>query len=253
MAIRLEARIVLVTGASSGIGMRFAEVLAEAGATVVMAARRYDRLHETASEWSKRGLNVHALKLDVADVASFPQRFDELEDLAGGAATILVNAAGVAAAEPAAEMTLEKYAFQFDVNVRGPLFVSKAFASRLLPSKTAGRIINVSSVVGLRPFPNLAVYGMTKAALIHMTKSLALEWGPHGIQTSAICPGYVLTDMNAQLWETDRGKQLKDRLPRKRVGEPRDLDDALLFLAGSDSDFNNGAVLSVDDGLAVWF
>ncbi len=149
--------------------------------------------------------------------------------------------------------------FMMGTNLRGAFFVAQAVANRMLarakarPEKTH-RIINIASVAGLRVLSQIGVYCMSKAAVVQMTKAMALEWSRFNINVNAICPGYITTDMNASHWETEAGQKMMAMLPRRRVGKPEDLDALLLLLAGDGSDFINGAIITADDGLSVtWF
>jgi NAD(P)-dependent dehydrogenase (short-subunit alcohol dehydrogenase family) len=143
-----------------------------------------------------------------------------------------------------------------DTNVRGAFFVAQEVAKRMIARakgdpKREHRIINISSVAGLKALPQIGVYSMSKAAVIHMTKSMAIEWGRYGINVNAVCPGYITTEINAEYFDSERGKQLIDMLPRKRVGQPENLDGLLLLLASDESQFINGAVIAADDGMSA--
>jgi NAD(P)-dependent dehydrogenase (short-subunit alcohol dehydrogenase family) len=153
----------------------------------------------------------------------------------------------------------EDFDFIFDTNVRGAFFVAQAVGSRMLarakglePGTFAGgRIINIASMAAMRVLPQIGVYCMSKSAVVQMTKAMALEWGKHGINVNAICPGYIDTEINHHHWQTEQGQKLVNMLPRKRVGHPKDLDALLVMLASPQSDFINGAVISADDGFGV--
>jgi NAD(P)-dependent dehydrogenase (short-subunit alcohol dehydrogenase family) len=155
------------------------------------------------------------------------------------------------------DVTPEDYSFVMDTNVRGAFFVAQEVAKRMIAhhkgdNKKQHRIINIASVAGLRVIPQLSTYCMSKAAVIHMTKAMAIEWGKFGINVNAICPGYISTEINEEHFQTEAGKRLIDMLPRKRVGTPEDLDGILLLLASEESRFINGSIVSVDDGLSVF-
>ena len=147
----------------------------------------------------------------------------------------------------------------FDTNVRGAFFVAQEVGKRMLARAqglapgafTGGRIVNVASMAGLRVLPKIGVYAMSKAAMIQMTKAMALEWGKFGINVNAICPGYIDTEINHTHWQTEQGQKLVQMLPRKRVGHPQDLDALLVMLCSDQSHFINGAVISADDGFGV--
>jgi NAD(P)-dependent dehydrogenase (short-subunit alcohol dehydrogenase family) len=253
--VNFEGKIALVTGASGGLGARFAKVLARAGAQVVLASRRVDRLKELRAEIEAGGGAAHVVALDVTDYASIKSAIAHAETEAG-AIDILINNSGVSSSQRLLDVTPEDYAYVMDTNQRGAFFVAQETAKRMAARykgdpKKQHRIINIASAAGLRAVPELGLYCMSKAALIHMTKSMALEWGRFGINVNAICPGYIATDMNADYFSGEQGQQLMDSLPRKRIGRPEDLDGLLLLLAAEESHFINGAIMNADDGMSV--
>jgi NAD(P)-dependent dehydrogenase (short-subunit alcohol dehydrogenase family) len=250
MELRLDGKTALVTGASSGLGWRFATVLAQAGAQVAIAARRTDRLERLREEIRAAGARAHVLAIDVTDVASVRAGVREAE-AALGPLDILVNNSGVSVTKRAGDIEEDDYDFVMDTNAKGAFFVAQAAGRAMIAAKRPGRIINIASVAGLRVLGQLSVYCMSKAAVVHMTRALAVEWGRYGINVNAICPGYIATEINRDYWETDAGKKLVGTLPRRRVGTPEDLDGVLLLLASEQSGFVNGAVISADDGLAA--
>jgi NAD(P)-dependent dehydrogenase (short-subunit alcohol dehydrogenase family) len=253
--VNFEGRVALVTGASSGLGARFAKVLAKAGAQVVLASRRIERLKELRAEIEADGGAAHVSFLDVTDVASIRAAVAHIETEVG-AIDILVNNSGVSTSQSLCDATPEEYDYIVNTNQRGAFFMAQEAAKRMIaryhgdPSKQH-RIINIASVAGLRAVPHIGIYGMSKAAIIHMTKAMAAEWGRYGINVNAICPGYIETDLNANYFETEQGKKMVNALPRKRLGKPADLDGLLLLLAGEDSHFINGAIITADDGMHV--
>jgi NAD(P)-dependent dehydrogenase (short-subunit alcohol dehydrogenase family) len=250
MDIRLDGRTALVTGASSGLGLRFATLLAEAGAAVAVCARRKDRLDALVDAIAAKGGRAHAVSMDVTDVPSVRAGFAAAE-AALGPIDIVVNNSGVAVTRRAAEVEEADYDEVMDTNLRGAFFVAQAAGRAMMAAGRPGRIINIASAAGLRPLAQISVYSMSKAAVIHMTRSLALEWGRHGINVNAVCPGYIETEINRDYWRTDGGQKLMNMLPRKRVGQPEDLDGLVLLLASDASGFINGAVIAADDGLTA--
>lgn len=253
--VNFEGKVALVTGASSGLGERFAKVLALAGAQVVLAARRVDRLKELRAEIEAEGGAAHVLALDVTDYASIKSAIAHAETEVG-AIDILVNNAGVSDSGRLVDVTPEDYAFVMDANQRGSFFVAQEVAKRMIArhkgdARKQHRIVNIASVAGLRIVPELGLYSMSKAAVIHMTKAMAVEWGKFGINVNAICPGYIGTEMNLDFFASVPGQQLINGLPRKRVGKPEDLDGLLLLLAGEESHFINGAIMTADDGVSL--
>lgn len=257
-AIELSGRVALVTGASSGLGWRFAEVLAQAGCAVVLAGRRLERLKDLRARIEAQGGDAHVVDLDVNDMASIKSAVAHAETEMGPI-DILVNNAGMSAQQKLLDATPDDFDAVFGTNVRGAFFVAQEVARRMVSRSlgvtpgtwAGGRIINIASVAGMRAVPKLGLYAMSKAAVIHMTRSMAAEWGKYGINTNAICPGYIDTAMNHQHWQTEAGQRLLQSLPRKRLGKPEDLDGLLILLASGQSGLVNGAVISADDGLTV--
>jgi hypothetical protein len=250
MELRLDGKTALVTGASSGLGWRFATTLAAAGARVALAARRTDRLEALKAEIERAGGRAHALAMDVTDVASVRAGVAAAEATLGPL-DILVNNSGVSVTKRAGEVEETDYDFVMDTNARGAFFVAQAAGRAMIAGKRPGRIVNIASSAGLRALGQLSVYCMSKAAVIHLTRALALEWGRYGINVNALCPGYIETEINRDYWQTDAGRKLVGMLPRRRVGKPEDLDGLLLLLASEQSGFVNGAVIAADDGLSL--
>jgi NAD(P)-dependent dehydrogenase (short-subunit alcohol dehydrogenase family) len=256
--IDLSGRVALVTGASSGLGAQFAKTLAMAGAGVVLAGRRVERLKALRAEIQAEGGDAHVGTLDVTDHDSIKAAVAHAETEAG-TLDILVNNSGVSTTQKLTDVTEEDYDYVFDTNVKGAFFVAQEVGKRMLARAkgaapgtfTGGRIVNIASVAGLRALGQIGVYCMSKAAVIHMTRTMALEWGKYGINVNAICPGYIDTEINHHHWGTEQGKRLVDMMPRKRIGQPQDLDAILMTLCANESHFINGAVIQADDGFAV--
>jgi len=256
--IDLSGRVALITGASSGLGAQFARTLSAAGAAVVLASRRVEKLKELRARIDGEGGDAHVLELDVADQASIKSAVAHAETEVGSI-DILVNNSGVSTTQRLQDVTEEDFDFMFDTNVKGAFFTAQEVGKRMLArsqgaapgSFTGGRIINVASAAGLRVLPKIGVYAMSKAAMIQMTRAMALEWGKFGINVNAICPGYIDTEINHHHWQTEAGQKLVQMLPRKRVGQPQDLDALLVMLCSDQSHFINGAVISADDGFGI--
>jgi NAD(P)-dependent dehydrogenase (short-subunit alcohol dehydrogenase family) len=251
----LTGRTALVTGASSGLGARFATVLADNGAHVVLAARRVDRLEQLRATIEAAGGKASVAVLDVTDVDAVDAAIGAAEAQAGPI-DILVNNSGVSTTQRLLDVTPADFDYVFDTNVRGAFFVAQAVGRRMIERAKAepgreARIINIASLAGLKALAQIGPYAMSKAAVIHMTRAMALEWGRYGINANAICPGYIRTELNDAHWETEGGQRLVAMLPRRRVGKPEDLDGVLLLLASGRSGFINGAVITADDGFAV--
>lgn len=248
--VSLKGKVAVVTGASSGLGERFATILSGAGATVALTARRTDRLEALAGSIAAAGGKAITVRLDVNDQANIDAAFAEITSQLGGV-DILVNNSGVSKQARLTETTPEDFDFVMNTNVKGAFFVAQAAAKDMIARKAQGRIINIASVAGLRVMSQLSVYCMSKAAVVQMTKAMALEWARYGINTNAICPGYIETEINRDHWSTPGGQKLIEMLPRRRVGEPQDLDGLLLLLASAEARFINGAIIAADDGLSV--
>ncbi len=257
-SIDLSGRVAFITGASSGLGAQFARTLARAGAGVVLASRRVEKLKELRARIEGEGGDAHVIELDVTDHASIKSAVAHAETEMGSI-DILVNNSGVSTTQRLQDVTPEDYDFIFDTNVKGAFFVAQEVGKRMLArsrgaapgSFTGGRIINIASMAGLKVLPQIGAYCMSKAAVVQMTKAMAMEWGKFGINTNAICPGYIDTEINHHHWDTEQGQKLIAMLPRKRVGSPQDLDALLVMLASDQSHFINGAVIAADDGFAV--
>ncbi|WP_323120906.1 SDR family oxidoreductase [Burkholderia alba] len=254
-SINLEGKVAMITGASSGLGQRFAQVLSQAGAKVVLASRRVERLKELRAEIEAAGGAAHVVSLDVTDSQSIRAAVAHAETEAG-TIDILVNNSGVSTMQKLVDVTPADFDSVFDTNTRGAFFVAQEVAKRMMMrgkgnGKPSYRIINIASVAGLRALSQIGLYAMSKAAVVHMTRVMALEWGRHGINVNAICPGYIDTEINHYLWETEQGQKLQSILPRRRVGKPQDLDGLLLLLAADESQFINGSIISADDGFGI--
>ena len=192
-SLRLDGKTALVTGASSGLGHRFATVLATAGARVAIAARRTDRLAELERQIAASGGKAAAITMDVTQVASIAAGVARAEELLGPI-DVLVNNSGVVNEQRMGRYTEAEYDYVMDTNLKGAFFVAQEVGRRMIEAKRPGRIINIASTAGLRPFATLGLYGMSKAGLIYMTRSMATEWARHGICVNAMCPGYIKTD-----------------------------------------------------------
>jgi NAD(P)-dependent dehydrogenase (short-subunit alcohol dehydrogenase family) len=257
-SIDLSGRVAMITGASSGLGAQFARALSAAGAGVVLAARRVERLKTLRAEIEAADGDAHVVGLDVTSVESIRAAVAHAETEMGPI-DILVNNAGVGTTQHLTEVTEEDYDFIMNTNARGAFFVAQEVAKRMIArakgmapgTYTGGRIVNIASVAGLRVGSRIGVYCMSKAAVVHMTRSMALEWGRFDINVNAICPGYIDTEINHHQWPTEAGQKLIQQLPRKRVGKPRDLDSTLLMLCANESHFVNGAVIAADDGFSA--
>ncbi len=246
----VRGQVALVTGASSGLGNHFARTLAAAGAIVIVAARRTDRLQALVTEVAREGGKAHAIAMDVADPASVEAGFREAIAVAG-APGIVVNNAGVAQTKAALQLTEEDWKGVMGTNLDGAWRVAQTAAKALVAEGRPGTIINIASVLGMRQSTSLLAYAAAKAALIQVTKALALEWARYRIRVNAIAPGYVETEINSGFFATEAGQAMVKRVPQRRIGNASDLDGALLLLASEASSYMTGSIVVVDGGHVV--
>jgi NAD(P)-dependent dehydrogenase (short-subunit alcohol dehydrogenase family) len=243
--IDLSGQTALVTGASSGLGLRFAKVLAAAGANVALAARRLDRLEVLAADMRSSGKVAHAFRMDVAEPAQMIKVVGDVEATLGPV-TILVNNAGIPDAQWAVKMAVEQIDRVLAVNLRAPYILSCEVAKRLIAQKLSGRIVNISSASAFYYSGNgSALYATTKAAIIRLTETLAVEWARFGINVNAIAPGAFASEMMDGMLQ--RVGDITNEFPRKRLGMPEQLDSTLLYLVSPSSEFVTGTCVRVDD------
>ncbi|MGF6601304.1 NAD(P)-dependent dehydrogenase (short-subunit alcohol dehydrogenase family) [Paraburkholderia sp. GAS448] len=245
-SIDLSGQTAFVTGASSGLGRRFAQTLASCGARVALAARRLERLEELASEIRSAGGEAVTIRLDVTDAAQLIEAVGEAGKVLGPV-SILVNNAGIPDATHATRMSVELIDRVLATNVRAPYILSCEVARRLMAARLPGRIVNISSMTAFDYGGNgAALYSISKAAVVRMTEALAVEWAKFGINVNAIAPGMFESEMMSGMLQ--RVGEVTDRFPRRRMGDPRQLDSTLLYLVSPSSDFVTGTILKVDDG-----
>ncbi|AUJ63967.1 2-deoxy-D-gluconate 3-dehydrogenase [Aestuarium zhoushanense] len=239
----LKGRKALVTGASSGLGAHFAQVLAAQGAEVTLGARRLAELQGVCEKITNIGGRAKAVRLDVTDAASVAEVCAEPFD-------IVVNNAGISAAGPAMDYSEAEWDRTMDINLKGAFLVSQAAAQKM-KDNGGGSIINIASILGLRVAGTVAAYATSKAALVQMTKATALEWARYGIRVNALCPGYIETPLNTDFFATDAGQALIKRIPQRRLGRLQDLDGPLLLLASDAGAYMTGSEIAVDGGHLV--
>lgn len=253
-ADQLAGKVALVTGATSGLGRRFAHVLAEAGAAVALAGRRAERLEAEVGAIEAKGAKAFAVPLDVADPAAIGPAMDAVQ-AALGPLSILVNNAGVNIEAAALEMSAEDWDAVYAVNVRAPFLCSREAARRMIDSGVGargdGRIVNIASITAFKVFPGLPAYCSSKAAVVQLTRSLARDWARRGISVNAICPGYVSTELNAEFLAGEHGQRMTAGFPRRRLMQEADLDAALLLLCGPAASAITGTAITVDDGQSL--
>jgi NAD(P)-dependent dehydrogenase (short-subunit alcohol dehydrogenase family) len=246
----LKGKRVLVTGASSGLGAHFVSVLAGEGAHVVAAARRLDRLEALARDCAALPGKVIPLALDVGSVSAIEAGLAEASAALGGL-DVLINNAGIAEPERALELTEAQWDAHLDINLKGCFFAAQSAARIMAKQETGGSIVNIASILGERVAISVAPYSAAKAGLIQLTKSLALEWARYRVRVNALAPGYVITDLNRDFFETEQGRALLSRVPMRRAADLADLDGPLLLLCSDASRFMTGAVVAVDGGHLV--
>jgi NAD(P)-dependent dehydrogenase (short-subunit alcohol dehydrogenase family) len=242
----LSGKTALVTGASSGLGEHFARCLGGAGASVVLAARRADRLKSLQAELTGKGIKARAIDLDVTSTESISKALET-----AGPLDIVINNAGISIVKPALDMPEQDWDQVVNTNLRGAWLMAQGAAKRWVAAKKPGIIVNIASILGLRTIGQVAPYNASKAGLIHLTRALAMEWARYDIRINAICPGYIETEMNSAFWKTPGGQKLIDRIPQRRIGKPEHLDGALLLLSSDAGEFMTGSVVTVDGGHTV--
>ncbi|RJG18838.1 SDR family NAD(P)-dependent oxidoreductase [Massilia cavernae] len=249
-SLALHGRRALVTGASSGLGLHFAHVLAHAGAEVLLVARRLDKLESHVAALREAGCAAHAVFMDVTDSASVKAAFDHIE-AHHGCPDIIVNNAGVAVSKPALEQDEADWDLVIDTNLKGAWLTATEAVRRLVAAGLPGNVVNVASILGERVGGAVAPYCASKAGLVHLTRAMALEWARHGVRVNALAPGYLQTDLNSDFLASDAGQRLMARVPQRSFGRPEDLDAALLLLVGQAGRYITGAMLPVDGGHLV--
>lgn len=244
MELKLTRKRALVTGASGGLGLHFAQVLARSGAAVTLAARRQDRVAHEAQLLKADGLLADSAVLDVTLPHQVEALFARTEPF-----DIVINNAGISGSGAAMEMDLEEFENVVATNLSGVFAVAQA-AARGMKTR-GGSIVNIASILGLRVSGHVAAYSASKAGVVQLTKALALEWARYGIRVNALCPGYIETPINSDFFATEAGEALIRRIPQRRLGQMSDLDGPLLLLASDASRYMTGAVIAVDGGHLV--
>jgi 3-oxoacyl-[acyl-carrier protein] reductase len=242
--------IILITGASQGLGRQFARVLSAHGAAVALAARQVAKLKSLEDEIKRRGGRAVAVQLDVTDMASIPAAIDAAE-VALGPVTVLINNAGIAVEKLAVDQTEADWDAVIGANLKGAYFTATEMARRMVARKQAGNIVNIASVLGFGVMKFLAPYTISKAGIVQATKVMALELSANNIRVNALAPGYIDTEMNHEFWATPVGEKLTKRIPQRRIGAESDLDGAILLLASQASRYMTGSVVTVDGGFLL--
>ena len=254
MQLSLNGRTLLITGASSGIGAHFAIVAAAAGAKLVLGARRTERLESVVAEIKAKGGAAIAVAMDVADKASTIAAFDAAEAAFGPVDSVIANA-GMGSETPFLEQSVDEFDQLMAVNLRGVFLTVQEGARRMMAAgsreRQHGRIVIMSSITAQRVDPGLALYSASKAAVLQMGKVLAREWARQGINVNSVLPGYILTEINSDWFDSEGGQKQMMRFPRKRVMEIDALDPILLYLASDASKSVTGVGFTIDDGQSL--
>ena len=244
---RVDGKVALVTGAGSGLGRQFAVSLAEAGATVALAARRREKLHETAALVKEAGGKAFCTDLDVTDSLSVTSSVREVESELG-TPDILVNNAGIARQAFLTDISEEDWDAVLDTNLKGVFLMAQAVAKAMIIAEKPGSIINIASILGLGVSKALASYIAAKSGVIQLTKAMALEWCRNGIRVNAIAPGYFVTEINEKAFEQGAHEMVKQQVPMARVGEMAEISGPLLLLASDAGSYMTGSIITVDGG-----
>ena len=246
----LTGEVALVTGASSGLGARFAQVLAANGAKVALVARRKDRLDALCERIIAAGGAAIAIEADVLDRTAMLRAFDKVE-AAFGTVTILVNNAGAAQGVRALDMSAEEWRRILSLDLDSVFFWSQEGARRMLAAGVTGSIVNTASVLAFGVSKGVAAYAVAKAGVMQLTKALALELAFKGVRVNAIAPGWFVTEINRGFLESEQGEKMKRAIPMGRFGAEGDLDGALLLLASKAGAYMTGATIIADGGQVV--
>jgi NAD(P)-dependent dehydrogenase (short-subunit alcohol dehydrogenase family) len=254
VTVDLGGRVALVTGASSGIGAQFARSLAMSGAAVVLAARRVERLKALADDIERAGGKALSVAMDVADEDSTQAAFDAAETAFGGVDTVVANA-GVSYGGSAMGLKMEDFDATLSINLRGVFLTAREGARRMVaqfpPEQERGRVVLIASITAHRAWTAMAAYSATKAAVVQLGRTMAREWAGKGVNVNVLCPGYIRTEMTDELWTVDRGRDLLNSFPRRRLLDLDSLDPLLLYFCSDASRQLTGSVISVDDGQSL--
>lgn len=243
----LEGRTALVAGASRGIGLAIARGMAAAGARTILAARSVDVLEKQAAELRSQGYRAEALRLDMADRASVDDAAE-----AAGHADILVNVAGTNIRKPFTEYSDEEFTKILETNLLGIVALTKAVGAKMVSRGKGGKVVMIGSLMSLLGLPYVTPYAISKSGMAGMTRALAAEWGPHNIQVNLIAPGFILTDLNRDMWQSETmAKWLEGVQSSPRLGAPEDIAPLAVFLASPGSDFVTGQIIAVDGGYST--
>ena len=243
----LSGKVALITGASSGLGKHFAKTLSSNGAITILAARRVEEMEKLQSELENDSFIIN---LDVTSKESVNSLKDEIENTIGRL-DIVINNAGISDPVRFKDISEDSWLSILETNLNGAFRIAKMATDIMLKNKDGGSIINIASILAKRVGLNLASYASAKAALVQLTKSMALELARSNIRVNALAPGYILTEINQDFFDTEEGQEYISKIPMKRLGLESELDGALLLLASDASSFMTGSVITVDGGHVI--
>jgi NAD(P)-dependent dehydrogenase (short-subunit alcohol dehydrogenase family) len=242
----LEGKKAFISGAGQGLGREMALTLAEAGADVALASRNRETLNQTADLIRQKGREALVCPMDLTRLEDIERAVNDTIKTFGGI-NILINNSGISGESRVIDLTPEKWDQVMDVNLKGHVFCSKTVGHHMMENG-GGKIINIASIMGLIPLSFHSPYGTAKAGLILFTKTLALEWARYNIQVNALCPGYFLTDINREFFKSPAGQKVINKIPMRRIADPKELRGVTLLLASAASSFMTGSVIVVDGG-----
>ena len=240
---------VLITGGGTGLGRQFAQVLARAGATVILSGRRMEKLEESAESVRASGGNVYCVVMDVSDSASVARGVEACNEISP--VNVLINNAGTTSENVLLDLDEQSWDCVLDTNLKGAWMVGREVVRSLAACERGGAIVNIASVLGSSVQKGTGGYCPSKAGLLQLTRQMALEWARFKVRVNAISPGYYHTDIAASYLDSDAGKALLRRIPARRLGQPREMDAALLMLCSSASSYMTGSAVNVDGGLSL--
>lgn len=247
----LENKVALITGASRGIGKAAAYLLGKAGAQIIIVGRNQDTLDQVKDEFEKEGILVRAFAAHVGNAEDLTKLTDAIFAEFGKIDILINNAATSPVFCPIEETTNVIFDKIISINVKSAFMLSNLVFNKM-KENGGGSIINISSVEGKKPTPGLSLYSMSKAAIIQLTKSMALEWGPHNIRVNAVCPGLIQTQFSETLWKNEKTlAYFLKQVPLRRIGQPKEIAELILFLASEQSSYLTGSIIDADGGYLI--